>query len=552
METALVAVAFVIAFSAPDLGSRAFRLLERTFLPLARKRGLAVFSVILIALAARAALLLVVPIPVPAIHDEFSHLLLAGTLASGRLSNPSHPMWKHFETFHVNQQPTYGSMYPPAQGAFLALGQVIGGHPWFGVWLSAALMCGAICWMLQGWLPPGWALLGGLLAVLRLGLFSYWMNSYWGGAVAAVGGCLVLGALGRMRRSPQVQSAIWMALGAAILANSRPYEGLPICLGAGSALLFGAVRGGPSAWRPFVWRAVLPLSIVLSLNAVFMCIYFQRTTGKPFLSPYVVNRSHYAVVPVPNLIWLKPLPMPEYRYPQMRAFYVGVEGQAFQAAKTARGFASVSWFKIKRTWVFFFGPALTIALLMTHRTLLDRRVRLLLWIALLFAATLAAEPWYLVHYAAPAAGLLLALTLQGARHLRVWRPRGKRAGLFLARAIPTICFVMIAVRIAARPGPHDNLLMMWCCTDAGNLDRERLISKLEEMGDRHLVFVHYSPGHNIHDEWVYNAADIDRARVVFAQEMDPAADRELMAYFKDRQVWVIQPDAPGIPVTRKN
>ena len=72
------------------------------------------------------------------------------------------------------------------------------------------------------------------------------------------------------------------------------------------------------------------------------------------------------------------------------------------------------------------------------------------------------------------------------------------------------------------------------------------------MGGRHLVFIHYALGHNIHDEWVYNAADIDSSRVVFAQELDPAADRELMHYFKDRQAWVIQPDVPGIPVTRKN
>src|SRR5215831_725333 len=126
-------------------------------------------------IALRLAFLPYLPTPEPKIHDEFSYLLGADTFASGRLSNPVHPMWVHFETFHVNQQPTYGSKYQPAQSLFLALGQKVFGHPWYGVLLSISLMCACICWMLQGWLPLRYALLGSFLGVFQIGVFGYWI-----------------------------------------------------------------------------------------------------------------------------------------------------------------------------------------------------------------------------------------------------------------------------------------------------------------------------------------------------------------------------------------
>ena len=202
LEVGVALLAVLVAFALPNLMIQSSRLVATWGGRLATRRPAAVTVIGVSSVLVRLLLLPIAPIPEPVRHDEFSHLLAADTFASGKLTNPTHPMWTHFETFHENHQPTYMSMYPPAQGMVLAAGKVLFGHPWFGVLISTGVMCAAICWMLQGWLPPGWALLGAGLAVLRIGIVSYWANSYWGGAVPAIGGSLVLGALPRLVRRP--------------------------------------------------------------------------------------------------------------------------------------------------------------------------------------------------------------------------------------------------------------------------------------------------------------------------------------------------------------
>ena len=495
------------------------RRLEMQLARIARRKPLAVLLAGLAPLVIRALLAPVLPVPTPRVHDEFSYLLAADTFAHGRLVNPVHPLWVHFESMHILVRPVYASIYPVAQGLILAAGQVLGGRPWIGVWLSMGAMCAALCWMLQGWVPPGWALLGGALAVARFGVFSYWMNSYYGGAIAATGGALLLGALPRAFRRRGWKDFAAMGTGLAILANSRPYEGM--VLGLTVALAIWVWIGQTKARIGPAW---LPLILILGATAAAMGYYSSRFSGNPLMLPYSLYRNTLTMAP--HFIWQSPRPEPVYYNRVLRDFYTGWEMACYRDARANRAPHGLLD-KAISYWRFYFGPLLSIPLLVTIPWLWKRR-----------------RSRYL---------LLAAAFFRGAGGRSLARPTlcrsGNGAGAAAHRrsaaAVTTVALegkgdaaaLLVAILIlgsAAFPLPY---------MGGNGRDRARILNQLMATGERHLAIVRYSLKHDTGDEWVYNSAEIDSAAVVWAREMDPADNRNLLRYFAGRRVWLVEPDA---------
>jgi hypothetical protein len=488
---------------------------EGALASLARRRRLAVCAVALAPLILRAMLLPWHPVPEPRVHDEFTLLFGADTLASGRLMNPQPPAWAHFETMHLLVRPVFASSFPLGPSIALATGQVIFGNPWIGIWLSVAFLCGAICWMLQGWLPPRWALLGGVLVALRFGVASYWMDSYWGGSLAAAGGAVALGALVRLWGAPRWQMGVAMGVGFVILANTRPFEGGVFALG---VLVWLAVRPGRA-----LRRAAIPLALVAAMGAGSMAYYNHRVTGRAGVLPYALYRETMSVAP--HFVWQSTRPAPLYNNRETRDFYLGWELHDYQLAREQ--FFDGLRIKAGAYWRFYFGPLLTIPLLALPWVWRNREARAALALLGVVAAALAVEVWHHAHYAAPATGLAVLVALMSMRRLRLWGRRGRKTGLALVRCLPVSCVLLMGWHCAARPVATA---------------RARIARQLARSADQHLILVRYGLRHDPGDEWVYNRADIAAAQVIWARELDRTSNLELLRCFPGRHTWLVEPD----------
>jgi hypothetical protein len=532
---------------------------EREFRRIAERRVLSVLLVGGLAMAARVAILPLKPVPQPGVNDEFSFLLAADTFAHGRVANPPHPMWIHFENLHVLQQPTYASMYPPAQAVFLAIGQQLTGRPFAGLCFLVALFCAATCWMLQGWTSPSLALLGGLLAIVRFGMFSYWANSYWGGAAAALGGALLFGGLPRIRSSQKLVGAVTMGLGMAILANSRPYEGMILCLPVTIWLLLWIFREKGRARRQAITRVLFPLLVVLLFAASATGYYFWRVTGNAFRMPQLLERSTYAVAPY--FLWQSPRPQPPYNHPFLHDFYVGTELAFYESNRTFVSIAALTMVKFFEVWLFYLGPILTLPLVVSVLAVRHRltwasfpadTLFLLIVVACMWLG-LALEVFFFPHYAAPIASVLLALAVRTLGDIRPLQWRAKPAGLFLSRSVPAVCLLLLALRCASTP-LHLTFASDWPPTWYNSLpiasNRPKIVADLNHLPGKHLVLVRYGRVSTTRLQWVYNESNIDAAHVVWAWDMGPARNRELLDYFRDRQAWSVDPDREGAEISR--
>jgi hypothetical protein len=489
-------------------------------------QGACFLGILALEVVLRCSLLAGTGFPVPSYHDEFSYLLASDTYAEGRLANPplSHP--EFFETDHVLVTPTYASKYQPGQGLFLAFGQRVFGHPFFGVLLSVGLGCATLYWALLAWTPPVWAVAAGLALIGIFGLVSYWVDSYWGGGVAFLGTVLALGAWGRIRLRRQYRFGALLALGGALLLLTRPYESslllVALFVSAFGSAIFTGRETGPRVSRSGAFTLLAYAAPVLAAYAGFQLYLDYRVTGNPLRLPYLEYARQYDVISQLRYAALSsPKPSLNERVSEIHnVFEVSAHQQALQ-----RNVFDDTWLLLQNSSPGLVLLTLCVALLASFR---DPETRRLLALLALPALPLYFETFATPHYLAPFLGCLILLLFQSLSSLF-------RQAEWLGGSRYALAGICVLFGLGYLGYWKQGVLRKLSQETYAQRQRKSILEQLDKLPGNQLVFVKYSPDYSIHDEWVYNRADLAQAKVVFAHDLSTELDQSLLAEFPGRQ-----------------
>ena len=172
------------------------------------------------------------------------------------------------------------------------------------------------------------------------------------------------------------------------------------------------------------------------------------------------------------------------------------------------------------------------------------RTRFLLFVGCSSFIGLLGSVYFSPHYAAPLTCVTYALLLVALQLIRCWR-RTQGTGLAMVRVVMLTCVIAFLLRIFSSwihipligSGPG-----AWYTPNLIVINRRAVEDSLNSRPGNHLVVVRYQQDHDAFQEWVYNRADIDGSKIVWAREMGASEDLRLFKYFKTRSIWLVDAD----------
>jgi hypothetical protein len=375
--------------------------------------------------------------------------------------------------------------------------------PIAGVWLSCGLACVALVWLLTACIPPLWALFTTLLFLLNPTVLVGWSQSYWGGYVAFIGGALFFGSLFRLIEKRKTSTSSIMAIGIFILSISRPAEGL-LVVTIGMIILYWSWKNNSiiknEGWPLMNYATALVFGAAVIV--IFHLFYNNAVSGTPFKYPY---------------------------------FNWSYKDSNIDIIRNYTGSTPLSNFKeLTRTYNFFYTPYLGIILLALF-FVKDKKIIILSTIFVVIQTSVSVfftKGW--PHYMAPTAPLHYVLIGTAFYTLSCMSTKGIRTGGITASGL-YIGFILLFISSLFL---HVQSKVPYTWGQA----RQEKIKILNKTKAKNIVFIRYSRSHKVLNEWVYNEADIDQSQIIWARDLGNEKNKELIAYYPERNVWLLKPD----------
>ena len=380
--------------------------------------------------------------------------------------------------------------------------------------------------------------------MIEFSALSQWMNSYWGGGVAACAGCLVFGSLPRLNDSGRPRDAALLGVGLGLHLLTRPYESIFLLLG---VILFfiPAVRTREQIQKLAKSAAIVVLAV---LPAIALTLFQNRAVTGTFTTlPYTLSQYQYGV-PAALTFQAEPVPHRELTPQQQLDYRMQISFRG-TPQETFASYSTRLEYRI-RYYRFFFLAPLYLALLSFIATIRDYRSAWILLTAILFAIGVNFFPAFQFHYVAAVVCLMILMCVKGLQRLSQWSVHGRAVGREAARLVLFLCVAHFLFWYSLHLFESDDFskAMMayetWDNINHQNPERRRLVNdELASVPGKQLVFVRYSPRHIFQEEWVYNEASIDQSRVVWARDLGSSENSKLRDYYPDRMAWLLEPDS---------
>ena len=111
-------------------------------------------------------------------------------------------------------------------------------------------------------------------------------------------------------------------------------------------------------------------------------------------------------------------------------------------------------------------------------------------------------------------------------------------GRFLVSAMPVAVLLVMLASEGKAIATHRTADQLMANNARANV--EQLL--LEKVPGYHVILVRYTGGQSVHEEWVYNLANIDAAPVIWARDLGQVENERLRHYYAGRSFWLFKPD----------